>query len=482
MLAKITEVPKLRGISEYSTVREVKGPLIIIERTRGVSYGEVGVVIGPDGEPRTVQVIEVGEDFAIAQVLTGTLGLPSRGSTVRFYGETFRVPVSEEYIGRVLDGKGQPRDHMPLPPPEEFRPVMGEPLNPYMRLYPDEPIETGISGIDAMFTMVRGQKLPFFSGSGLPHNLCAAQVARQATVPGKEEEFAIVFVGIGLKMEEALFFLNEFRRTGALRRLVTVINLANDPIAERILAPRVGLTIAEYLAWEKGYHVLAILTDMTNYCEGLRELSSSKGELPGRRGYPGYMYTDLATIYERCGKVRGRKGSLTQMPVLTMPHDDITHPIPDLSGYITEGQLILSRALWGKGIYPPLDVVGEFVGVACLSRLMKDAVGEGKTREDHKYVGNQLVAAYARAVETRKLALLVGETNLSWRDRRYLRFGDLFERKFLMQGFYERRTFEQTLDLAWDVLSVLPEDELTLVPPEMSRRYYRKSIYESIKV
>lgn len=480
-MAKTLEPIKTLGTVEYTTVREVKGPLIIIEKTRGVSFGEIGEVIGPDGEPRRVQIIEVGENFAVAQVLTGTYGLPAKGSTVRFYGQVLRVPVSEEYIGRVLDGKGYPRDHLPLPPAEDFRPVMGEPLNPYMRLYPEEPIETGVSAIDASFTMVRGQKLPIFSGSGLPHNLVAAQVARQATVPGKEEEFAIVFIAMGLKTEEALFFLNEFRKTGALRRLVMVLNLANDPIAERILAPRVGLTIAEYLAWECGYHVLAILTDMTNYCEALRELSSSKGELPGRRGYPGYMYTDLATIYERCGKARGRKGSLTQFPILTMPHDDITHPIADLSGYITEGQIILSRALWGKGIYPPVDVVGEFVGVASLSRLMKDAVGEGKTREDHKYVANQLVAAYARAVETRKLALLVGEANLSWRDRRFLRFADLFERKFLSQGFYERRTFEQTLELAWDVLSILPDDELTLVPPDLSRRYYRHAIFETIK-
>ena len=480
-LSKLVETPLVKGISEYTTVREVKGPLIIIERTRGVAYGEIGVVIGPDGVPRTVQVVEVGENFAVAQVLTGTLGLPALGSTVRFYGETLKIPVSEELIGRVLDGKGAPRDGMPLPPAEDYRDVMGEPLNPYTRIPPNEPIETGISGIDAMFTMVRGQKLPIFSGSGLPHNLVAAQVARQATVPGKEEDFVIVFVGIGLKMEEALFFLNEFKKTGALRRLVVVLNLANDPIAERILAPRVGLTIAEYLAWEKGYHVLAILTDMTNYCEGLRELSSSKGELPGRRGYPGYMYTDLATIYERCGKVVGKKGSLTQFPILTMPHDDITHPIPDLSGYITEGQIILSRALWGKGIYPPIDVVGEFVGVASLSRLMKDAVGEGKTREDHKYVGNQLVAAYAKAVEIRKLAILVGEANLGWRERRYLRFADAFERRFLSQGFYERRTFEQTLDLAWEVLSILPEDELTLVPPDLTKRYYRRSVFESIK-
>ncbi len=472
-MSKVLE--SIPGIVTYSTVREVKGPLIVIEKTRNVSYGEMGIVIGPDGEPRTVQVIEVGPNYAIAQVLTGTLGLPAKGSTVRFYGRTLRIPVSEDLIGRVLDGKGQPRDGMPLPPAEEYLDINGEPLNPYAREYPEEPIETGISAIDGLNTLVRGQKLPIFSGTGLPHNMIAAQVARQATVPGKEEEFVIVFAAMGLKSEEALFFLNEFRKTGALRRLVLVLNLASDPIAERILTPRTALTIAEYLAWYRDYHVLVILTDMTNYCEALREISSAKGELPGRRGYPGYMYTDLATIYERTGRVKGKKGSLTQFPILTMPHDDITHPIPDLTGYITEGQLVLSRTLWGKGIYPPFDVIMS------LSRLMKDAVGEGKTREDHKFVANQLIAAYSKALDIRNLALLVGESNLSWRERRYLRFADAFERKFIAQGYYERRTFEDTLNLAWDVLSILPEDELTNVPPDVSRRYYRRHIFESIK-
>jgi len=471
----VSKVEIVPGVASYSTVREVKGPLIIIERTRNVSYGEVGEVIGPDGEPRLVQVIEVGSDYAVAQVLAGTLGLPARGSTVRFYGRTLRMPVSEDLLGRVLNGRGEPRDSLPKPPAEEFMDVNGEPLNPYAREYPEEPIETGISVIDGLNTMVRGQKLPIFSGTGLPHNLMAAQVARQATVRGSEEQFAIVFAAMGLKTEEALFFINEFRRTGALRRLVLVLNLASDPVAERILAPRVALTIAEYLAWYRDYHVLAILIDMTNYAEALREISSARGELPGRRGYPGYMYTDLASIYERAGRARNKKGSVTQFPILTMPHDDITHPIPDLTGYITEGQLVLSRSLWGKGIYPPFDVIMS------LSRLMKDAVGEGKTREDHKYVANQLISAYSRALELRNLALLVGESNLGWRERRYLRFADQFERRFVAQGYYERRTFERTLDIAWDVLSILPEDELTNIPPETSRRYYRQSIFESIK-
>jgi V/A-type H+-transporting ATPase subunit B len=468
-------IESMPGIVSYSTVREVKGPLIVIERTKGVAYNEIGEVVGPDGMPRMVQVVEVGSDYAVAQVLTGTLGLPAKGSTVKFYGRTLRIPVSEDLLGRVLDGKGQPRDAMPLPPAEEYLDINGEPLNPYAREYPEEPIETGVSAIDGLNTMVRGQKLPIFSGTGLPHNMLAAQVARQATVRGHEEEFAIIFAAMGLKSEEALFFLNEFRRTGALRRLVMVLNLASDPIAERILTPRTALTIAEYLAWYRDYHVLVILTDMTNYAEALRELSSSKGELPGRRGYPGYMYTDFATIYERTGRAKGKRGSITQFPILTMPHDDITHPIPDLTGYITEGQLVLSRTLWGKGIYPPFDVIMS------LSRLMKDAVGEGKTRDDHKYVANQLIAAYSRALDVRNLALLVGETNLSWRERRYLRFADQFERKFIAQGYYERRTFEQTLDIAWDVISILPEDELTNVPPDISKRYYRRSIFESIK-
>jgi V/A-type H+-transporting ATPase subunit B len=466
----------LTPVVSYNTVREVKGPLIVIEKTRGVAYGEIGEVIGPDGEPRRVQVIEVGTDYAVAQVLGGTLGLPAKGSTVRFYGRTLKIPVSEQLIGRILDGKGQPRDHMPLPPPEDFRDVNGEPLNPYSREYPEEPIETGISAIDGLYTLVRGQKLPIFSGTGLPHNMLAAQVVRQATVRGSEEEFAVVFVGVGIRTEEALFFMDEFRKTGALRRAVAVLNLASDPVAERILAPRVGLTIAEYLAWQLGYHVLVVITDMTNYCEGLRELSSGKGELPGRRGYPGYMYTDLATIYERAGRARGRKGSITQFPILTMPHDDITHPIPDLTGYITEGQLVLSRAMWGKGIYPPFDVIMS------LSRLAKDAIGEGKTREDHKDVANTLIAAYSKALELRSLATLVGERNLGWRERRYLRFADAFEQRFIKQGYYERRSFEETLDIGWDVLSILPEDELTNARPQITQKFYRRHIFESVKL
>ena len=465
---------QISPVVSYSTVREVKGPLLVIERTRGVAYGELGEVVGPDGEPRRVQVIEVATDYAVAQVLGPTLGLPAKGSTVRFYGKTYRLGVSDDLIGRILDGKGQPRDHMPLPPPRDFRDINGEPLNPYAREYPEEPIETGISAIDGLYTLVRGQKLPIFSGTGLPHNVMAAQVVRQSTVRGSEEGFAVVFVGIGIRSEEAMYFMEEFRRTGALRRAVAVINLASDPVAERILAPRVGLTIAEHLAWDLGYHVLVVITDMTNYAEGLRELSSGKGELPGRRGYPGYMYTDLATIYERAGRARGRKGSVTQFPILTMPHDDITHPIPDLSGYITEGQLVLSRSMWGKGIYPPFDIIMS------LSRLAKDAIGEGKTREDHKDVANTLIAAYSRALELRSLATLVGERNLGWRERRYLRFADAFEQKFVKQGVYERRTFEETLDIGWDVMSILPEDELTNARPEISAKYYRKHIFESV--
>jgi V/A-type H+-transporting ATPase subunit B len=465
---------QISPVVSYSTVREIKGPLLVIERTRGVAYGELGEVVGPDGEPRRVQVIEVATDYAVAQVLGPTLGLPAKGSTVRFYGKTYRLGVSEDLIGRILDGKGQPRDHMPLPPPRDFRDINGEPLNPYAREYPEEPIETGISAIDGLYTLVRGQKLPIFSGTGLPHNVMAAQVVRQSTVRGSEEGFAVVFVGIGIRSEEAMYFMEEFRRTGALRRAVAVINLASDPVAERILAPRVGLTIAEHLAWDLGYHVLVVITDMTNYAEGLRELSSGKGELPGRRGYPGYMYTDLATIYERAGRARGRKGSVTQFPILTMPHDDITHPIPDLSGYITEGQLVLSRSMWGKGIYPPFDIIMS------LSRLAKDAIGEGKTREDHKDVANTLIAAYSRALELRSLATLVGERNLGWRERRYLRFADAFEQKFVKQGVYERRTFEETLDIGWDVMSILPEDELTNARPEISAKYYRKHIFDSV--
>ncbi|MCQ8898357.1 MAG: V-type ATP synthase subunit B, partial [Hadesarchaea archaeon] len=374
-----------------------------------------------------------------------------------------------DLVGRIFNGRGEPIDGGPKPIPEEERDVHGAPLNPASREYPSEFIETGISAIDGMNTLVRGQKLPIFSGSGLPHNELAAQVARQAKVRGEGERFAVVFCGMGITHEDASFFIKEFERTGALERAVVFLNLASDPAIERILTPRLGLTTAEYLAFSQGMHVLVILLDMTNYAEALRELSAARNEVPGRRGYPGYMYTDLATIYERAGRVRGKRGSVTQMPILTMPGDDLTHPVPDLSGYITEGQLVMERELHRKGIYPPINVLPS------LSRLMKDGIGKGKTREDHSDVSNQLYAAYAEGRDLRALVAVVGEEALTERDRRYLDFADAFEQRFVNQGRDEDRPIERTLDLGWELLSMLPEDELTRVDPRFLSKYLKKS-------
>ncbi len=459
---------RLGGIYEYTSVREIKGSLLVVEKVRRVAYDEIVEVIGPDGEPRIGRVLEAGEGYAIVQVLTGTQGLDIKRTKVRFLGETLKIPVSADMLGRIFNGRGEPIDGMPEPIPDDYLDVNGEPLNPASREPPSEFIQTGISAIDGMNSLVRGQKLPIFSCSGLPHNLLAAQIARQATIPGKEEEFAVVLAAIGIKHDEALFFIEEFEKTGALPRLTLFLNLANDPVSERLLTPRVALTLAEYFAFEQGMHVLVIITDMTHYCEALRELSVAREEVPGRRGYPGYMYSDLASIYERAGRARGKKGSITQMPILTMPGDDMTHPIPDLTGYITEGQIVLSRELKEKGIYPPINVLMS------LSRLMKNGVGPGKTREDHAAVSNQLYASYSRAQDLRALAAIVGEAALSPVERRYLRFADRFEREFLSQGVYENRPIEKTLDIAWDVLSTLPEEELTRVKPELRKKYYRR--------
>ncbi len=455
------------GIYEYGTVSGVKGSLLVVERVRRVAYDEVVEVVGPDGNPRIGRVLEAGEGYAVVQVLTGTEGLDIKRTRVRFLGETLKIPVSTEMLGRIFNGRGEPLDKLPEPIPEDYLDVNGEPLNPASRLPPSEFIQTGISVIDGMNSLVRGQKLPIFSGSGLPHNRLAAQIARQATIPGREEGFAVVFAAIGIKHDEALYFIEEFRRTGALSRLALFLNLANDPVAERLLTPRIALTLAEYLAFHQDMHVLVVLTDMTNYCEALREVSVSREEIPGRRGYPGYMYSDLASIYERAGRVRGRSGSVTQMPILTMPGDDMTHPIPDLTGYITEGQIVLGRDLHEKGIYPPVNVLMS------LSRMMRKGIGAGKTREDHANVSDQLYASYARAIDLRGLAAIVGESSLSPVERRYLSFADRFEREFLNQGEYENRTIERTLEIAWDVLSELPEEELTRVKPAYIRKYYR---------
>ncbi|MGB9622427.1 MAG: ATP synthase subunit B [Candidatus Bathyarchaeia archaeon] len=453
-------------LKEYETIREIRGPLLIVEKVTDVAYDELVSIELPSGEKRSGRVLEVGLGYAVVQVFEGTLGISPSGTRVRFLGRTMEIPVSEDMLGRVFDGLGRPIDGGPEIIAEEKRDVNGAPLNPAARKYPEDFIQTGISAIDGMNTLVRGQKLPIFSGGGLPHNMLAAQIARQATVRREGEEFAVVFAAIGVKYDEALFFRRFFEETGAIKRTAMFINLANEPAMIRLITPRVALTLAEYLAYERDMHILVILTDMTNYAEALREISSAREEVPGRQGYPGYMYSDLASIYERAGKVHGKKGSITQMPILTMPADDITHPIPDLTGYITEGQIVLDRGLYNRGIYPPINVLMS------LSRLMKEGIGPGKTREDHAEVKDQLYAAYARAQELRSLAVIVGEESLSEVDRKYLRFAEAFERRFLAQGFYENRSIEETLDLAWEILSILPETELTNIKEANIKKYH----------
>lgn len=452
---------------EYLTVTEVSGPLMIVEKVSGIAFGEVVEIITPDGEIKRGQVLDAYQDRAVVQVYEGTSGIDTSHTRVRFTGETVRFGVGNELIGRIFSGRGVPMDGGPKPIFEDEWDVHGAPINPSAREYPSEFIQTGISAIDGMNTLVRGQKLPIFSGSGLPHNELAAQIARQAKVLGEEEKFAVVFCGMGITHEEATFFMHDLERTGALERATLFLNLANDPAIERILTPRLALTTAEYFAFVQNMHVLVILTDMTNYCEALRELSAARSEVPGRRGYPGYMYTDLATVYERAGKIKGKKGSITQMPILTMPGDDITHPIPDLTGYITEGQLVMDRELHRKGIYPPINVLPS------LSRLMKDGIGAGHTREDHSDVSNQLYAAYAEGKDVRALVAVVGEEALTERDRRYLDFADRFEREFINQGKNEDRSIEGTLNLGWELLSTLPEAELKRIDPKFISKYLR---------
>jgi len=454
-------------VRETSATVAARGALLFVKPVPGVRYGEI-VEVRLENETRLGQVIDVSRDAVVVQVFGGTSAIARGRTSVRFRGETLKLPVSLDMLGRIFDGLGRPIDGGPPIVPEDYMDIHGAPLNPAVRLPPDEPIETGISVIDGMFTLVRGQKLPIFSGSGLPHNRLAMQIVRQATVRGKEEKFAVVFGAIGVTHEEATYFLNELRSMGALDRTIAFITTASAPTVEKLALPRVALTAAEFLAWRHDMHVLAIITDMTNYCEALREISAAREEVPGRRGYPGYMYTDLATIYERAGKAEGRKGTVTIMPILTMPDDDITHPIPDLTGYITEGQIVLSRELWRKGIYPPVDVF------LSLSRLMKDAIGPGKTREDHKEVFSQLVAAYSEGQHIRELVMIVGTESLSERDKKYLEFADQFERRFINQGEYERRTFEETLDLAWELLAILPEEELRQIRDETIRKYHPK--------
>ena len=454
---------------EYASVSEISGPIIIVEGVEGVGFDEMVEVTTPSGEIRRGRVLEVGRGKAIVQVFEGTAGLSTSETRVRFLGEPLRVPVSTDMLGRVMNSLAEPIDGNPAPLTEDMRDVNGSPLNPVAREYPRDFIQTGVSVIDGMCSLVRGQKLPIFSASGLPHDMLAAQIARQAEIAGGED-FYIIFAAMGIKHDEADFFRRSFEESGAIKRTAMFINLAEDPTMERIITPRTALTLAEYLAFEQEAHVLVILTDMTSYCEALREISASLEEVPSRKGYPGYMYSDLASIYERAGRVHGKKGSLTQMPILTMPNDDITHPIPDLTGYITEGQIVLDRDLHNKGIYPPVNVL------VSLSRLMKDGIGKGKTREDHPEVASQLYAAYAQCNEIRSLASIIGEEALSQRDRAYLRFGDEFEMKFINQGAEENRTIEETLEIAWQLLSMLPEEELTRINRRYLDKYLKKGV------
>ncbi len=451
---------------EYTTVTEVAGPLMIVEGIKDVAYNEVVKIKLASGEERTGQVLEAFLDKAIIQVFEGTKGLDTDKTSARFIGETMKLGVSKDMLGRIFDGTGNPIDDAPPIIPEDRRDINGNPINPYSRRYPQEFIQTGVSTIDGLNTLVRGQKLPIFSGAGLPHNEMAAQIARQAKVLGKEEKFAVVFCAMGITAEEANLFIRDFENTGALERTVMFLNLADDPTIERVILPRMALTCAEYLAFDLDMHVLVILTDLTNYAEALREIAAAREEVPGRRGYPGYMYTDLSTIYERAGRIKEKKGSITQIPMLTMPDDDITHPIPDLTGYITEGQIVLNRALNKKGIYPPVAVL------PCLSRLMDRGIGEGRTREDHAGVSNQLYAAYAEGNDLRDLVAIVGEEALSERDQKFLRFADEFEKRFVQQDKHEDRSIENTLTIGWELLSILPKSELKKIDEKYIKKYH----------
>lgn len=457
---------------EYRTIKSIAGPLILVENTENVKYLELVEIILPDSTVRSGQVLEVNQDKALIQVFEGTSGIDVVNTKVRFLAKGIRLALSPDILGRVFNGLGKPRDNGPQIIPEKLIDITGTPVNPYAREYPNEFIQTGISAIDGLNTLVRGQKLPIFSAAGLPHNRLVAQIIRQARVrlaTSSEKtagDFAIVFGAMGITFEEAEFFISNLTNSGALARTVFFLNLADEPAIERIATPRAALTAAEYLAFDRNMHVLVILSDMTNYCEALREISTARKEIPGRRGYPGYLYTDLATIYERCGRIKGKPGSITMMPVLTMPEDDKTHPIPDLTGYITEGQIILSRALNKKGISPPIDVLPS------LSRLKDKGIGEGKTREDHSDLFNQLFAGYARGKEAEELQVILGEAALSEMDRVYLKFAEVFEKEYVSQGEYEDRTIEQTLDLGWKLLKIFPRGELKRIREKFLEKYF----------
>ncbi len=449
----------------YKTVSQISGPLVFVEKIDNAAYNELVEITLENGEKRTGQVLDTGRGLAVVQVFGQTSGMDVKGTKVKFLGNTARVSVSDDMLGRIFNGLGEPIDNLSPIASKERVEIVGNAINPYSREEPSEFIETGISTIDGMNTLVRGQKLPIFSGSGLAHNRLAAQIARQAKVLGSDENFAVIFGAMGITSEEANYFVNEFTKTGAISRSVLFLNLSSDPSMERIILPKVALTTAEYLAYEKEMHILVILSDMTNYCEALREISSAREEVPGRRGFPGYMYTDLSTIYERAGKIRGKNGSITQIPILTMPGDDITNPIPDLTGYITEGQIVLSRDLQRKGIYPPVDVLPS------LSRLMNQGIGKGRTREDHRGVADQLYAAYANGKDLRSLSAIVGEEALGANDRMYLKFADEFEKRYVNQGIYEDRSIEDTLGISYDLMSMLPEGDMKRLKTDFIKKY-----------
>ena len=455
-------------IREYQTISEIASPLMMVKNVEGVTFDELAEIELPNGEKRRCKVLEVDGDVAVVQLFESAQGINLAGSKVRFLGHPLELGVSEDMLGRVFNGMGEPIDGGPAILPEKYEDINGLPMNPSARAYPAEFIQTGVSTIDGLNTLVRGQKLPIFSCSGLPHAALAAQIARQARVLGTDESFAVVFAAIGITFEESEYFINDFRRTGAIDRTVVFSNLANDPAVERISTPRMALTAAEYLAFEKDMHVLVILTDITNYAEALREVSAAKKEVPGRRGYPGYMYTDLATLYERAGRRVGKKGSITMIPILTMPEDDKTHPIPDLTGYITEGQIILSRELHRKGIVPPVDVLPS------LSRLKDKGVGEGRTREDHAGTMNQLFSAYAAGKEAKELMTILGEAALSETDKKFAKFADEFEKRYVNQGNQTNRSIIETLDLGWELLSLLPRSELKRLKVEQIEKYMPK--------
>ena len=455
-------------LKEYRTIREVVGPLMLVEGVAGVKYDELVEIEQADGEIRQGKVLEINEDKALVQLFESSNGLRIDNAKARFLGRSIELSVAPDMLGRVFDGMGNPKDGGPALIPEKRMDINGSPLNPAARNYPSEFIQTGISAIDGLNTLVRGQKLPVFSGSGLPHAQLATQIARQAKVLGTDSKFAVVFGAIGITFEEADYFISDFKRTGAIERAVLFMNLANDPAIERIATPRMALTAAEYLAYEKGMHVLVILTDITNYAEALREVSAARKEVPGRRGYPGYLYTDLATMYERAGRVVGKEGSITQIPILTMPEDDKTHPIPDLTGYITEGQIILSRELYRKGVQPPIDVLPS------LSRLKDKGIGKGKTREDHAATMNQLFDAYSRGKDAKELAVILGDAALSDVDKQYAAFADAFEKEYVSQGYQTNRSVEETLDIGWKLLAMLPRSELKRIRDDMLDQYLPK--------